>query len=160
MPYLSKDDLITHVYPEIIDVITRSDDGVVNKCISAGIAEAKAYLNRFDQLGLFGTDSADPTYRNEYLDTLVKDIICWHLIKLSNPNINIEIFRAAYTDSLKALEKIMRGIIDPGWPLRTDTETSTGQWPGGSPGGEGINNGIDLSGNIAWNSNRKRESHW
>ena len=116
MPYLTKASLSTHAYPEIIDVITRSDDSIVDEAISAGTEEAISYLNRFDLAAIFGTVSADPTYQNKYLNSLVKDIIIWHLIKLSNPNINVEISRAAYTDALKALEKVMTGKTDPVGP--------------------------------------------
>lgn len=162
MPYLTKADLITHVYPEIIDVITRTNDAIVDKAISSGVSEMRGYLNRFDLLAIFGDDTTDPTYANEYLNTLAKDIICWRLIILSNPNVNVEIFRLAYQDAIKTLTKIADGKnIDPGWPLRTDVPTDIpGETTLGSIGGENINNGIDLSGHVSWNSNKRRHSHW
>jgi|GEM_PF-361659 len=162
MAYITKADLITHVYDEIIDVITRANDDITNKAISAGIGEAKAYLNRYDLVAIFGTDAAAPTFTDEFLNNLVKDIIVWRLIILSNPNINVEISRAAYKDACKTLIQANKGIdVDPGWPLRTDSITLPGQFPQGTNGGgEAINGGLDPSGNIGWNSNQRRQNHW
>lgn len=160
MAYLSKADLVTHVYPELIDIITRSNDSIVTKAINAGVGECKAYLNRFDLLKIFGTVDVDPTFSDEFLNTLVKDVVIWRLIILANPNINVEISRAAYTDAKKTLEKAMKGDIDPGWPLRTDTLSTTSTPQQNELGGENINNGLDPSGNIGWNSNNKRSNHW
>lgn len=141
MPYLTKDDLITHIYPEIRDEITRGDDTIIVKAINEGMGEAKSYLNRYDLNAMFGDT---PTFKDDFLDSVVKDIICWKLIKLSNPNINLELFRTAYEDAVKFLDKVMRGIVDPQWPLRVDDT--------GTP--------LDESGNIGWSSNTKRSNHY
>jgi len=162
MAFLAKPDLVTHVYPELLDVITRSDDTIITRAINAGIGEAKSFLNRFDLVAMLGTDTDAPTFQDEYFTMLVKDIIVWRLIILANPNINVEVARLAYKDAVRSLEKVMEGDVDPGWPLRTDTiDTVASDQPLFTDGGgEGINGGLDPSGQIGWNSNRRRQSHW
>jgi len=139
MALLIKADLKTHQYAEIINEITRGDDSIVDKAIARGEAEAKSYLNRYDIATMFVTG-----YTDELLRGLVKDLVCWHLIKLCNPNISLELFRTSYEDAIKTLEKIMKGAIDPAWPLRADDAAT--------PNDEG--------GHIYWNSNTKRSNHY
>lgn len=139
MPLLTKDDLTTHLYPEIRDEITRGDDSLIDKAITNGEGEARSYLNRYDLATMFAT-----TFVNEYLKSLVKDIVCWHLIKLSNPNINLELFRTSYEDAIKTFEKVMKGSIDPEWPLKQDDPETPN----------------DDGGNIDWTSNPKRSNHF
>lgn len=138
MPLLVKDDFKTHIYPEITALITRTDDTLINKAISNAEGEARSYLNRFDLDTMFQT-----TFNNEHLKGLVKDIACWHLIKLANPNVNLELFRTAYEDAIKFLDKVQRGYVDPEWPLRNNPDTT-----------------LDESGHISWSSNTKRKNHY
>lgn len=94
--------------------ITEKDK--VQLAIAAGEAEAKAYLNRFDITAMFTPEFTDELLRNK-----VKDMVCWHLIRLANPNIDMALFRTLYEDAVKFFEKVMKGAIDPaGWPLRAD----------------------------------------
>lgn len=187
MAYLSKDDLNTHLYPEITDEIIRkyilpfanlaafpaagvtgytykaedtellyrwdgaqyvpaSDpDLIVVKGINSAIAEAKSYLNRYDLLKLFGDDETDPVVESEHLKNLVKDIACWHLIRLANPNVNLELFRTNYQDAIKFLEKVMKGQADPdGWPYKEDDPETAN----------------DESSGVQWESNPKRVQHF
>jgi phage gp36-like protein len=144
MPYLTKDDLITHLYPEIRDEITRSNDLLITKAINEGIGEAKSYLNRYDMVKMFSDDVVLRTFKDDFLDGVVKDIVCWKLIKLANPNINLALFRTAYEDAIKFLEKVMKGQTDPAWPLRPDDPATP----------------FDESGNIGWRSNIKRTNHY
>jgi phage gp36-like protein len=130
MPFLVKADFKTHLYAEIIDNITRADDTVLDKALSAGIAEVKMYLSRYDLLALFGTSLVEPTVAAPYLEhlkNLTKDVASWHLVKLANPNVDLKLFRTLYEDAIKLLEKIMMGKAVPeGWPYKADdplTET-------------------------------------
>lgn len=138
MPLLVKDDLKTHIYPEITALITRSDDAIINKAIANAEGEARSYLNRFNVQAMFVE-----SFNNEHLKGLVKDIACWHLIKLANPNVNLELFRTAYEDAIKFLDKVSRGYADPEWPLKDDPNTA-----------------FDESGHISWSSNTKRKNHY
>lgn len=139
MAAITKEELKTHIYPEITDVITRSDDTIVAKAINAGEGEMKSYLNRFDIATMFNGE-----YDNEYFKSLLKDIVCWHLIKLANPNINLELFRTAYEDAIKALRDISKGVTSPTWPLVPNNPDTD----------------IEESGHIEYGSNIKRNNHY
>jgi len=140
MAYLTKDDLQSHIYVENIDEITRADDTKVTQAINAGIAEAKSYLSKYDLTQIF----AD-TFDDENLKNKVKDIVCWQLIKLSNPNIDVAMFRTAYEDTIDYFDKIMAGKIDPdGWPYKPDDPATT--FPEGS--------------SVTFSSTLKKCQHW
>lgn len=147
--FLVKADFQTHIYAEIIDVITRAQDGVVDLAINNAIGEMKAYLNRYDLIKIFGdptTDPAtDPTFIDEYLKSIGKDIACWHLIKLANPNIDLKLFRTSYEDAISFLKGVMKGSSDPAWPLRQDDPSTPG---------------YDEAGNIEWRTDRKRKNSY
>jgi phage gp36-like protein len=139
---LQKTDLYSHLYPEVIEEIVRSTDpanDVLLKAIQAAETEAKAYLNRFDKAAMFV-----PTNTDELLRGKVKDMAMWHLCKLANPNVNLELARTLYEDALKFFTMVMKGEVDPdGWPLKDDPNTP-----------------LDESGHIAWSSNIKRRNHY
>lgn len=139
MSLLTKDDLKTHVYAEIIDEITRADDDIVQEAIDNGESEAKSYLNRYDLTTMF-----DASYADKFLRSLVKDVVCWHIIKLCNANIQLELFRTLYQDAIKTFEKVMKGLIDPQWPLRVDDPDTT----------------MDDAGNVEFRSETKRTNHY
>lgn len=138
MAFLTKDDFKTHLYEEVIESITREDDEIVDKGISAAISEAKSYLNRYDLLALFGDGDTDPTVAESLIDHLkdvVKDLACWKMIKLANPSIDLKLFRTNYEDAIAWLVKVQKGQADPeGWPYKADdpatpeNENSTVQW--------------------------------
>lgn len=117
MAFLTKADFASHIYAEIITEITRGDDSLITRAIKKAIGEMEGYLNRYDFALLFG-DSSE--FQNEYLKTLGLDIACWQLIKLCNPNINLELFRTNYEDAIKYLKLVMKGEADPAWPLKQD----------------------------------------
>jgi hypothetical protein len=144
MPLITSADLATNIYPEIITEITRSDGTVTDRAIAAAIQEAKMYLGRYDLVQLFGTDTVAPSISDEYLKCLVKDLACWHLLRLSNAGIDYTAFRTAYLDAVAALKNIMAGQASPeGWPY-VDT-TSESAPPGDS---------------ISWSSNPKRNNYY
>lgn len=123
---------------------TAGPDAIINTIIASGIEEVKAYLNRFNVLAIFGDDDTAPTYSNEHLKTITKDVIAWQLVKLSNPNVNLELFRTCYEDAIKYLTRVMKGDLDPNYPLIEDT----------------IIDGFDVSGHIAYTSNPKMTNHY
>lgn len=155
MAFLTKKDLTPPLYQEVIDEITRNDDTIVDKAIASAIGEMKGYLNRYDLIAIFGDNKTDPAtisndgkevietlaFYDEYLFTIAKDIASWHLIKLSNPNIQVEMFRTAYEDAIKYLIKVMKGEADPAWPLRKDDPATP----------------LDEAGLIGFSSNLKRK---
>lgn len=144
MPYLLVEELNSHLRPEIIDKITREDDSIVENAISAAVAEAKSYLNKYDLTKLF--DTAAVGFVNDLsLKMRVKDLTCWHLVKLGNPSLQMDLFRTSYEDAIRWFELIMKGQVDPdGWPYKSDdedTERTEGQ-------------------GFFSTSNTKRSNHW
>ena len=123
--YLTKSDLTPPLYPEIIEEITRSTDSIVDNAIGTAILEVQGYLTRFDILALTGTIDTAPTKRSVLLDSKIKDIACWQLIKLANPNVNIELFEISHTKAIKFLTEVQKGLIDPPFPLKPDDPSTT-----------------------------------
>ena len=123
MAYLVKADLYTHIDEEIIDQLTRNDDGKVTTAIAVALDEAKSYLGRFDIASLFNDTTPTPDDAN--LKDKTKDLVCWHLLKLSNANSDLELFKEAYDDAIKWLLNVAKGLVSPdGWPLKTDDENT------------------------------------
>lgn len=144
MPIITSADLTTNIYSEIVTEITRSDTTISDRAVNAAILEAKMYLAKYDLVQLFGTDSTSPSIQDEYLKSLVKDLACWHLIRLSNTGVDYTTYRTAYQDAIAALKVIQNGEAQPqGWPyLDTTGETA--------PPGDAIK----------WNSNPKRNNYY
>ena len=143
--YLVKADLYILLYQEIIEIITRGDDTLITRAINTGVSEAKSYLSRFNLVALFGTDVLAPTVVDENLKSKVIDLVCWQLIKLSNPNIDLKLFRTNYEDALTFFNEVKKSQESPdGWQYKTDDADT--------PFPEG--NIISSSTNI------KRNNHW
>jgi len=144
MPLITQADLGTHLYADVLSEITRADDTIVSKAIDTAIQEAKMYLARYDLLQLFGDDTTPATIQDEYLKSLLKDIACWHIIRLANANVDYNAFRTAYQDAIAVLKSIMCGDANPaGWPYR---DTSADSFPDGD--------------DVGWSSNPKRENYF
>jgi hypothetical protein len=143
MAYLVKADLKTHIYSTVLDEIDRGDATIITLQIDAAVAEAKSYCRRFDLVKLF-TDT-DPNFVNDknLLDK-VKDLACWKIIKLANPNVNIELFRQNYEDAIQWFVRVQTGKADPGWPVPAD-DTTTDRKEGSE---------------IQFESNTKRSNHY
>ena len=143
--YLLKGDLTPPMYAEIIDTITREDESIVALCIASGIAEAKSYLPRFNLVALFGNADTEPTVTDEHLKSKVKDLICWQLIKLANPNIDLKLFRTNYEDAISWFNMVKKSQLCPeGWSYATDDADT--------PFPEG-----DI---VSCTTNTQRKNHW
>ena len=146
MAFLIKQDLFTHIYPELLDEIIRTDDTIIERSISAAIAETKSYLSRYDLDALFGTNNTNKTINSEHLNNIVKDIACWSIIRLANPNIDLKLFRTAYEDSIRFLTLVQKGQADPdGWTYKPDDPNTTDN---------------NENNSIKWSSNKKRTQHF
>lgn len=137
MPYLTPEELDTHLYEEQLNEIVRDDESLIEKAIAAAVSEAKSYFGRFDLEKLF-TIVDDENLKNQ-----VKDIALWRLLRLANPNISMELARTNYQDTIKVFVKIQEGKVTPdNWPLKADLTP------------------LEESGNIGWSSNMKRRNHY
>lgn len=157
MDYLPIADLKTHVYSEIVDEIVREDDAIITEAIATAVDEVKGYLSKFDMPNIFTfiANPEEPTYtnavwlenRNKKLLSVVKDVAAWHLVRLSNPNIELPLRKLNYEFALDWLMGVQKGKIDPLLPLPVPTTTPLG-------------NGGNLDGTIKWESNTKRNNHF
>lgn len=130
MAYLVPAEFKTHVYAEIVTEITRGDATIADSAIAEAIKMTKGYLSRFDLNKLFN-DAAVGFVTDENLKAMVKDIAIWRMIRLSNPNLSIEIARTNFEDAIKWLKDVQKGDADPeGWPYKAD-DAATG-YPEGS----------------------------
>jgi hypothetical protein len=144
MPLITITDLETNIYPEIVAQITRNNNDIVATAISTAVQEAKMYLGRYDLPQLFGTEDVEPTVNDDLLKCLLKDIACWHLLRLANPGADYHAYRTAYHDAIGTLKNIMSGQAQPeGWPY---ADTSANEFPPGDT--------------ISWNSNPRRSNHY
>ena len=145
MPVITPADLATHIYAEVINEITRNDHNIVATTISTAEKEAKLYLSRFDLPLLFGAGETEPETKDPLLQSLVKDITVWHLVRLSNTGLDQATCRLAYDDAIKTLKNIMAGQAVPeGWPY---ADTSALESP---PDGN----------TVTWASNEKRSNYY
>lgn len=140
--YLIPDDLYTHIYPEIKNIIVRNDQTITQKAIDAAVSEVRSYLNRYDLNAIFGTETDEPTFHDPYLDSIVKDVAVWNILKLANPNIDMAVFRSAYQDAIAYLTNIQKGLVEPAYPPAPEID------------------GFNPSNTIFWDSNPRRHNHY
>lgn len=139
--YIATDSSKTYIwdgteYDEVTPV------NLITTAIDAAVAEAKSYLGKYDLDALLGST---PTVTDENLKMKVKDLACWHLVKLASPNINLQLFRTAYEDAIAWFIAIMKGQMDPsGWTYKTDDADT---------------NRVEGQGTFV-TSNTKRTNHW
>lgn len=120
--FTSKDELKTHMNVDSIDVITESDDTLVEAAIDGAVSEAKGYLT-----GSFDTDAifnATGSMRHALVLTFVKDIAVWHLIALSNYQADIAMREKRYDRAISWLKGVQKGDIVPDLPAAPSTVTA------------------------------------
>ena len=118
-PIISPADLISVAKTEVINKITRDNEGIVIEAIDAAIGEVRLYLDRFDPVQIFGDIGLDvaATFHDATLTRMIKVIAIWHLIGLSNVNIDYEKWKDRYKVSIDLLKRIQEGKSAPMWPL-------------------------------------------
>lgn len=112
---LTPEDFDTHIYPELVDAISRGNDEFLTMSMRAAEGEARGYLSRFDRPALFALagEARDPT-----LLLFLKDLTAWHYINLANANVDMALRKERYDMALDWLKGIQAGKIVPeNWPL-------------------------------------------
>lgn len=123
---ITKEDLKTDMYPEVIETITRSDDEEVKIHIKSAVDFTKAYLFKYDLKALFGTDTTEPTVQDESLKKAIKIIAAYFLVRKANPNISLNLFREDWMlwvgtkEEPGYLYEIRNGDLNPDWPYKPD----------------------------------------
>ncbi len=103
-------ELKSHLYAEIIAVVGRADDTILQTAIDAAIAEVGSYLTRYDVPAIFAAVGAA---RNSIILLYTKDCAIWHYIQLANPNIDMALRLERYQMAIHRLRDIQKGIMNP-----------------------------------------------
>lgn len=134
----------THLYSDVMTKISRNDNSILQSGIDTAISEAKGYCSRFKVADIFD-DAVNGPDRNKLI-SVIKDMAAWEICKLSNPNINLELFEALYDKAIEWLEKIQNGKVVPsGWV-----------YPADDPATEEYNE----NNSVQFSSNTKRDHHY
>ncbi len=126
MSLITPEDLITELYPEVIEQITRTNREEQITQIKAAEDFAKGFLFKYDLKALFGDNKANPSVHDEGLRKCIKIIAAYFLVRKSNPNVSLELFREDYMMMIGTKEEpgwlyeIRNGEINPDWPYKPD----------------------------------------
>lgn len=136
----------TSLYPEIIETITRGNQEAAELQILAAESFCKSYLFKYDLKAAFGTETEPPTVHCEMLKKIVKMIASYFLVRMANPNVDLELFRLDYELALDMLKDIRDGknnLVELPY-AKDDPETEEDE--------------ADSS--VSWSSNVKRIQHF
>lgn len=125
MPFLTAEEITTHLYGEVSDEISRGDATKLPTAISAAQEEARGYLTMlYDVAAIF---AATGDARNPILLLYIKDIAVWHYIQLANPAVDMELRLKRYEQAVRWLEKVQSGKTNPNLPTPAAPVNNQGQ---------------------------------
>lgn len=171
--FITKQDILTLIYGEKVDAISRENDGLLTSAIAYGIEEVAGYMGRFDTATLLASaaitqdfgDLLDPLdFEEEFLDDLdeeeetvildnrdplllglVKVCAAWQFIAIANVGVDYGIIQDRYEKAIETLKQIQAGKVTPrNWPSKPVNPTT----------------GIDPSQVFIYGSNPKRSNHF
>lgn len=128
---------------EIIDTITRGDKEAAELQILAAEEYVKSFLFKYDLDAIFGTAEHAPTHPSELIKKAVKIIASYYLVRLANPNVDIELYRKDYEDTISILRDLRDGNNNASLPYAKDDETTEED---------------ESNSETAWDSNPKRNN--
>lgn len=136
----------TELYPEVIEAISRSSEDAVKLQIMAAESFCKSYLFKYDLSAAFGTETTPPEVDSPMLKKIVKTIAAYYLLRMANPNFNLELYQGEYEAVVRLLEDIRDGNNNiTELPYKTD-----------DPATPTIEGELGTS----WSSNPKRKNHF
>lgn len=130
MSLITPEDLITELYPEVIEEITRTNRDEQITQIKAAEDFAKGFLFKYDLTALFGSSTESATIEDEGLRKCIKIIAAYFLVRKANPNVSLQLFREDYMMMIGTKEEpgwlyeIRNGEINPDWPYKPDDPTT------------------------------------
>ena len=141
MPFITPDELRTHLYRESVTAISRDDETLVTAAIDAAVQEAYSYLGAYDRARIFAAEGPE---RNALLLVLVKDIAVWHFINLCNAGTELQLRQSRYERAVAWLRQVQKGEVKPFLPIVDED-------------GDGTHDG---AGEYIYGSNPKRSQHF
>ncbi len=119
MAFIVENDLNRAMRPEYISEIKRTDEALINHCISAAISEMKTYLREtYDTNTIFALAGDD---RDKLLVTFAVDMAIYNLIELVPVGVDVEQRRLRYKRAIDWLIGVQKGNIMPDLPILADS---------------------------------------
>lgn len=115
--FINIKDLETHLRGEVIDLISRADQTIVEAAIDGAISEVKGYLSSYDTDMIF---KAEGDKRHALMLIFTKDVAVWHFINLCSAANNYEKREGRYKRACEWLKGVQRGDISPDLPKIAD----------------------------------------
>lgn len=112
------------LYPEIVDKITRGNTSEAELMIQMAEDKVKSYLSKYDIPAIFGDGETQPTVSSPLIEGFIIAIASWYLVKKANPNVNIELFRVDYEDTMDWLKDLQAGKVNPDLPYKPADEVT------------------------------------
>lgn len=97
------------LYPEVLDIISRSSESAIEMQILAAESLCKSYLFKYDLVASFGTMETPPTVESPLLKKIVGTIAAWYLLRMSAPNVDIELYKSEYDATIQLLTDVRDG---------------------------------------------------
>lgn len=115
MAFLTKEELKTVATKEVIDLITNTDDSIVDEIIAESIAIMESFLFRyFDTKLIFSSESNE---RSKVVVKFLKDIAIYEIYQRRTRTMN-EVAQNRYNEAMNWLDQIAKGNISPDLPIR------------------------------------------
>lgn len=126
MEFITIEDFKTHMFGEVVEIISDNDEDLLIDAIATAMAEACGYLTRFDTDTIFEAESKEERRKYASLITWIKDISKWHFINICNMSVDLELAEKRYKIAIAELGKIQKGLVSPkGWPLAIESDAET-----------------------------------
>ena len=135
----------TSLYPEIIRAATRGDRVAAELQLLAAEDLCKSYLTKYDLGAAFGTGDAPPSVESPLLKKLVKTVASYYIVRMANPNTDVELYRRDYEHALALLEDIRDGRNNLPLPYAPDDPATPED---------------ESAGGVAWRSETKRTNYF
>ena len=111
MSFITETDLLTGVYAEQLDAITRQDDTVPQFAIDAAEEEAKGYLSpKYNVTTMFALAGAD---RPKVLVLIIRDIAIYNMLSIANPGIDYKSRKDLADRAIEWLKRVQAGKVNP-----------------------------------------------
>jgi phage gp36-like protein len=143
MPFLIKADLNTVATTEVRDLITNTNDAIVDQIIIESIDMMRSYLHRYYDVDIIF--SAIGEARSNLILKYLKDIVIHEVYTRRSRDLN-EVAKLRYDEAMLWLDKVAAAKIDPDLPR--------------------LNNGVDDDGNpqastfMKLGSRKGHANHW
>ncbi len=115
--FLNITELKTVALTEVVNLITNSDDTIIEQIIAESIDLIKSYLHNYYDINIIF--EATGTDRSLIVLKYLKDIVIYEIYIRRSHDFN-EVTKSRYDEAILWLEKVAKGIINPDLPIKTE----------------------------------------